>query len=170
MDEVILVDENDNEIGVMEKLEVHQRGKLHRAFSILVFNSSGELMLQKRARTKYHSGGLWTNTCCSHPKPGEKIQDAVRRQLRHEMGIEVDPKFFFKFRYRTALDNNLIENEFDHVFTGMYDGVPKLNRTEAEDWKFEGIPKLKQWMKKNPDQFTVWFRSIVDLLPENIQR
>lgn len=168
MDEIILVDENDNEVGVMEKLEAHRQGRLHRAFSMLVFNSSGELMLQRRARTKYHSGGLWTNTCCSHPRPGEKIQDSVRRQLCYEMGIEVDPKFIFKFKYRAVLDNNLIENEFDHVFIGMYDGVPKLNETEAEDWRFEDIPTLKEWMKNDPDLFTIWFRNIVDLLPQNI--
>jgi len=170
MEDVILVDENDNAVGVMEKLEVHRQGKLHRAFSILVFNSSGDLMLQRRARTKYHSGGLWTNTCCSHPKPGDKIQDAVRKQLHYEMGIEVEPKFIFKFKYHAKLDNNLIENEFDHVFTDIFDGSPKINMTEAEDWRFEGMPALKQWMKNDPDQFTVWFRKIVDLLPENIYR
>ena len=166
MDEIILVDEDDNEVGVLEKMEAHRQGKLHRAFSILVFNSSGELMLQKRARTKYHSGDLWTNTCCSHPKPGEKMLDAVRRQLLHEMGIEIDPKFAFKFKYRAVLNNDLIENEFDYVFTGVYDGVPKLNPAEAEDWRFEEMHTLKQWMKNNPDQFTVWFRNIIDLLTE----
>lgn len=170
MNEIILVDEDDNEIGVMDKMEVHRLGKLHRAFSILIFNSKGELLLQKRAQTKYHSGGLWTNTCCSHHKPGEPVIPGVRRQLLHEMGIDVEPKFIFKFKYRAALDNNLIEHEIDHVFTGTYEGAPNLNLLEAEDWRFESLSNVRQWMKEVPDQFTIWFKKIVEFLPEHVHQ
>jgi isopentenyl-diphosphate delta-isomerase len=168
MEQVILVDEDVREIGTMEKMEAHLLGKLHRAFSILVFNSRGELMLQKRAKTKYHSGGLWTNTCCSHPRPGEPINHAVQRKLRHEMGIDVEPLFSFKFVYKVALDNNLIENEIDYVFTATYDGLPLLNNNEVEDWRFESMSNIREQIKNEPEQFTVWFKKIVDMLREAI--
>ncbi|HTJ47854.1 MAG TPA: isopentenyl-diphosphate Delta-isomerase, partial [Cyclobacteriaceae bacterium] len=117
MEHVILVDERDDAIGTMEKIEAHEKGLLHRAFSILLFNSKGEFLLQKRSKKKYHSGGLWTNTCCSHPLPDEQIEEATRRKLKQEMGIEVKTEFAYKFIYKTNLDKNLIEHEYDHVYT-----------------------------------------------------
>lgn len=125
MEHVILVDQNDNAIGTMEKLEAHQKGILHRAFSILLFNTKGELLLQKRSRLKYHSSSLWTNTCCSHPLPDEPMQQATRRKLKQEMGIDLQTEFAYKFTYRSNLDNGLIEHECDHVFIGTFDGDRK---------------------------------------------
>ncbi|MBI3218718.1 MAG: isopentenyl-diphosphate Delta-isomerase [Bacteroidetes bacterium] len=161
MEHVILVDEADREIGTMEKLEAHQKGLLHRAFSILVFNSSGEMLIQKRAKTKYHSGGLWTNACCSHPVPNEDIEIAVKRRLKFEMGIEIIPAFAYKFTYRTPLDKNLIEYEVDHVFKGIYDGTPSVNHEEVEDWKYCSLSELHQQVDQNPDAFTYWFKLIL---------
>jgi isopentenyl-diphosphate delta-isomerase len=120
--EVILVDSEDNPIGTMEKMEAHEKGLLHRAFSVLIFNSKGQMLLQKRARSKYHSGGLWTNTCCSHPAPNESVAEAAKRRLKEEMGIDAEPKFAYKFIYKTPLDQNLVEHEVDHVFTATFDG------------------------------------------------
>ncbi|MFY8037198.1 MAG: isopentenyl-diphosphate Delta-isomerase [Cyclobacteriaceae bacterium] len=164
MEHVILVDENDREIGTMEKLEAHQKGLLHRAFSILVFNSKGEMLIQKRATTKYHSGGLWTNACCSHPVPQEDIFIAVKRRLKFEMGIELQPTFDYKFTYRTSLDKNLIEYEVDYVFKGIYDGAPQVNRDEVEDWKYCTLDELHQQVRSNPDAFTYWFKLILEHL------
>src|SRR5688572_12077294 len=114
MEQVILVDENDKEIGTLEKIEAHRKGLLHRAFSVLLFNSKGELLLQKRSSKKYHSAGLWTNTCCSHPKPGESVKEAASRRLQEEMGVNSNPEFAYSFIYKTELENGLIEHEFDH--------------------------------------------------------
>lgn len=164
MEHVILVDEQDNIMGTMEKIEVHQKGILHRAFSILLFNSQGEILLQKRATTKYHSGGLWTNTCCSHPLPGESMQQATSRKLEQEMGINVPLKFEYKFLYRTNLGENLTEHELDHVYTGVFNGVPIINPEEVEDWKFVDIKSLRTNMFQNPDDYTVWFRIIMERL------
>jgi isopentenyl-diphosphate Delta-isomerase len=162
MEKVILVDENDNAIGTMEKLEAHQKGILHRAFSVLLFNSKGEILLQKRALHKYHSGGLWTNTCCSHPQPDESIEQATRRKLIQEMGIDVNPTFAFKFVYRIELDKGLVENELDHVFIGTFDGQPHINHEEVEDWKFMNVSTLRADMQNNPDAYTHWFRIIMN--------
>src|SRR5690349_19964529 len=118
MEQVILVDEHDREIGLMEKMEAHRKGVLHRAFSVVLFNSKGEVLLQKRSKNKYHSAGLWTNACCSHPRPNEPLQVAVKRRLQEEMGIDVDPQYLYKFLYQVELQNNLIEHELDHVFIG----------------------------------------------------
>ena len=118
MEKVILVDEQDKAIGAMDKMEAHRRGILHRAFSILIFNSKGETLLQKRSKNKYHSGGLWTNACCSHPTPDESIDEATRKRLKHEMGIDLQPDFAYKFIYKSKLDKNLIEHELDYVYTG----------------------------------------------------
>lgn len=158
----MLVNDHDEETGVMEKMEAHRTGSLHRAFSVLLFNSRGEMLLQKRAQTKYHSSGLWTNTCCSHPRPGESLEEATRRKLRQEMGIEANPRFAFKFQYKAPLDNQLIEYEIDHVFIGQFDGEPVLNEHEAEDWKFVDLHSLKQQIHTDPQQFTPWFRLILD--------
>jgi isopentenyl-diphosphate delta-isomerase len=133
---VASVDENDNIIGEEEKIKAHQEGKLHRAFSIFVFNSKGQMLIQKRAKEKYHSGGLWTNTCCSHPRPGEPIEKAAHRKLKEEMGFDCEIKEIFSFIYKVKFDNGLFENEYDHVFLGKFDGKPMPDSTEVEDWMF----------------------------------
>lgn len=161
MEKVILVDLDDKVKGTMEKMEAHEKGLLHRAFSILLFNSRGELLMQKRAASKYHSAGLWTNTCCSHPRPEETLEDATRRKLKQEMGIDIQPEFAYKFIYKVALDNNLTEYEYDYVFTGLFDGEPKINRDEVEDWRFISMNTLVEEMKSHPDNFTHWFKLII---------
>ena len=161
MEHVILVDKDDNEIGTMEKMEAHQKGLLHRAFSVLIFNSKGEWLIQKRAGSKYHSAGLWTNTCCSHPRPGEKIEQAASRRLKEEMGIEAESKLSHTFIYKTHLGNGLIENELDYVFTGTFDDVPVINPTEVEDWKFMSLTNLKKEIEERPSEFTPWFKIIL---------
>tara|TARA_B100000927_G_scaffold286793_1_gene278796 strand:+ start:43 stop:555 length:513 start_codon:yes stop_codon:yes gene_type:complete len=162
MDDVILVDKEDNQVGLMQKLEAHQKGLLHRAFSVFIFNSEYKLLLQKRAISKYHSGGLWTNTCCSHPREGEDIIDAANRRLSEEMGIKTSLRKVFEFTYRAELDNNLIENEFDHVLYGVYDHDPILNKEEAEDFKWVDMETLKSDISANSDKYTVWFKIAFD--------
>ncbi len=161
MDHVILVNAEDRAIGTMEKLEAHQKGLLHRAFSILIFNSQGKMLVQKRAKTKYHSGGLWTNACCSHPQPSESIEDAARRRLHEEMGIEANPKFAYKFTYKTTLDKNLIEYEVDHVLTATFDGEPTINEQEVEDWKYVSLEEIQKDAQLNPHLYTEWFKLIL---------
>lgn len=161
-DLVILVDESDNEIGYLDKLEAHQKGILHRAFSVLIFNSAGELLLQKRADHKYHSSGLWTNTCCSHPKPNEPMVDAVQRRLKEEMGIECETNFAYKFLYRAALDHGLVEHELDYVFTGICDDKPVINAHEVADWKFVSLAEVRKDLVKNPEAYTFWFTEILN--------
>lgn len=162
MEHVILVDENDSPIGTMEKLEAHQKGVLHRAFSVLLFNSKGELLIQKRSGNKYHSAGLWTNTCCSHPRPDETLTDAAKRRLREEMGIDVAVKSLYSFVYKVNLDKGLIEHELDHVLIGHFDGRPELNNNEVSDWRYASIPQLKKEIQENPDNFTHWFKLILN--------
>jgi isopentenyl-diphosphate delta-isomerase len=162
MEHVILVDEHDHEIGTMEKMEAHQKGLLHRAFSLLIFNSKGEMLLQQRAISKYHSGGLSTNTCCSHPLPGETIEQAGKRKLQQEMGFSCDLSYSHKFIYKVQLDNDLIEHEWDYVLIGYYDGIPAINEHEAQAWKFESIDSIQKDAKQNPDQYTCWFKLILN--------
>jgi len=162
MEEVILVNSKDEEVGRAEKLEAHQKGLLHRAISVLVFNSAGELLLQKRANHKYHSGGLWTNTCCSHPRPNETSLAAAKRRLLEEMGIHSHPSFAYKFIYKTALDNQLVEHEYDHVYITTSNDKPMLNPDEATDFKYVSIDKLKTEIDNNPDDYTVWFKIIME--------
>lgn len=162
MEHVVLVDQEDNAIGTMEKMEAHRKGILHRAFSILLFNSKGELLLQKRAISKYHSGGLWTNTCCSHPLPDEDIEAAARRKLKQEMGIELQPEFAYKFIYKTNLDKGLVEHECDHVFIGSFDGTPTINHEEVEEWKFSDLNSILIDISKHPQAYTSWFKLIVN--------
>lgn len=165
MEEVILVDTNDSEIGKMEKMQAHIEGRLHRAFSIFVFNSKGELLLQQREKGKYHSGGLWTNTCCSHPRVGEDINEAVHRRLKEEMGFDCDLSEKKTFLYHAKFDNNLIEHELDHIFIGYYNGVPIPNKEEVENWKWISTKDLKKELEAEPDKFTYWFKfSIEDVL------
>ena len=158
---IILVDENDNKIGIGEKLKVHQDGKLHRAFSILVFNSKKELLIQQRAATKYHSANLWSNTCCSHPKPNETLKKAVKRRLKEEMRIKSDLNEIFSFIYKVNL-GNLIEHEFNHVFIGRFEGNPRPNKEEVKDWKWVNLKELQKDLKKNPEKYAYWFRIILD--------
>ena len=138
-EQIILVDDNDNEIGTMEKQEAHLKGKLHRAISVFIFNSKGDLLLQQRAISKYHSGGLWSNACCTHPRKGESTEKAAKRRLVEEMGMRCDLNFRFSFVYRAELTNGLIEHEFDHVYFGESDDEPILNAEEAENFKYENI-------------------------------
>lgn len=157
MEQVILVDELDNEIGLMEKLEAHRKGLLHRAFSVFVFNHKGQLMLQQRAISKYHSGGLWTNTCCSHPRPGEKIIDAGRRRLKEEMGFCCELKPQFNFIYKAQV-GELIEHELDHVLFGFFEDKPQINREEVEDWKWMDLAAIEKDLEQNQKLYTEWFR------------
>ena len=157
-EKVILVDKNDNQVGLMPKLEAHEKGILHRAFSVFIFNSKYELLLQKRSSSKYHSGGLWTNTCCSHPREGEDILDAANRRLDEEMGIKTSLRKVYDFIYKAELDNQLTEHEFDHVFYGVCDNDPILNKDEAEDFKWVDMEKLNNDIIKNEDNYTVWFK------------
>lgn len=159
MERVILVDKKDRAVGTEEKIKAHLQGKLHRAFSILIFNKKGEILIQKRLRSKYHSGGLWTNTCCSHPRPKENLFSAAKRRLKEEMGIECNLKETFSFIYKAKV-GDLIENEFDHVFVGQFDGRPQPNKNEVEDWKWITIKNLKKDLKENPKKYTPWFKII----------
>ena len=157
--DVILIDENDAPIGTEEKLAAHQKGLLHRAISDFVFNSKGELLIQKRAHTKYHSGGLWTNTCCSHPAPGEDTAVAAHRRLQYEMGFDCELRRIGGLLYKTVFDNSLTEHEYTHIFTGKYAGpVDKVNPDEVEDWKWVAPDKLLDDMRKNPSAYTYWFK------------
>ncbi len=157
MEEVILVDEQDVEIGTLEKMEAHIQGKLHRAFSIFIFNDNGEMLLQQRAIEKYHSGGLWTNTCCSHPRPGENNNEAASRRLMEEMGFTTTLSKIFDFKYHALFDNGLIEHEFDHVFTGTYDGIITPDVKEVKDFQFLSIQNIKSEINLNPEKYTAWF-------------
>lgn len=156
---VILVNESDQEIGIMEKLEAHEKGLLHRAFSIFLVNNKGQILLQQRALSKYHTPGLWTNTCCSHPAPGETIQDAAIRRLNEEMGISgIELNFLFDFIYYKEFPNGLIEHEFDHVLIGKFNGEPQLNPNEANDARWMYPEEIHEWIELNPDNFTYWFK------------
>lgn len=166
---VVLVDVTGREVGTAEKIEAHRAGQLHRAFSIFVFNTLGEMLLQKRAETKYHSGGLWTNTCCSHPRPGEDPQHAAKRRLYEEMGFQCELTEFFSFVYHVELDNNLFEHELDHVFIGCYDGMPTPNPEEVTDWKWVSISSLKRDVRENPQNYTHWFKLVLDAVVEQHQ-
>lgn len=165
---VILVDENDVSKGVMEKMEAHQKGELHRAFSVFVFNSKNELLLQRRALDKYHSGGLWTNTCCSHPLPEENLIESAHKRLQEEMGFDCILNNTFHFIYKTELDNGLTEHELDHVFIGHYDNNPVLNNEEAMDWQYMAIDEIKENLKINPEHYTAWFKIVFDRVLEHI--
>lgn len=160
-EQVILVDENDNALGTMEKMEAHRKGLLHRAFSVILHNDKGELLLQKRADSKYHSAGLWTNTCCSHPRPGEKTNHAVARRLKEEMGITVKAEFAYSFVYKTILEDGLIEHEYDHVYVGICNDKPEMNIHEVQDWKYISLETLKQDVVQHPDHYTHWFKLIL---------
>jgi len=163
MQKVILVDDNDRQVGLEDKLKAHQNGgKLHRAFSVFIFNSKGETMLQQRAMSKYHTPGKWTNACCSHPMPGETTIAAAHRRLKEEMGFDCDMEEKFSFVYKAEVGNGLTEHEYDHVIFGKYDGKPKLNKQEAMAYKWISLTKLKEELQRNPEDFTPWLRIVVD--------
>jgi isopentenyl-diphosphate delta-isomerase len=157
-EQVILVDENDNQIGLMNKMEAHEKALLHRAFSIFVFNSKGKLLIQQRALTKYHSGGEWANTCCSHQRSGESTLEAAHRRLQEEMGFDVDLEEVFQFTYKKEFGNGLTEHEYDHVVFGYYDETPNINPEEVADWKYVDLAQLKIDIEINPEQYTIWLQ------------
>ena len=165
-DEVILVDESDREIGTAPKLRAHEEGALHRAFSVFLFNSRDELLLQRRADDKYHSGGLWSNTCCSHPRPGEETDDAAVRRLEEEMGLAVPLQQVFAFTYREAFADGLWEHEFDHVYIGRTDADPRPDPAEVAGWRWVPVGEVASEVESHPERFTVWFREPFEELVE----
>lgn len=159
IEEVILVDKNDVECGTMEKMEAHRNGgTLHRAFSVFIFNTKGELLLQRRAEHKYHSSGLWTNTCCSHPRPGETTREAGNRRLEEEMGMQCKLIELFNFEYKAEVEDGMTEWEIDHVLLGLTDVEPKINTNEVAEWKYMPLDEIDSDLKSNPHNYTEWFK------------
>ncbi|MDA9879271.1 isopentenyl-diphosphate Delta-isomerase [Flavobacteriaceae bacterium] len=161
-EKVILVDSEDKPIGTLPKMEAHEKGVLHRAFSVFILNQKGELMLQKRAHHKYHSPGLWTNTCCSHQREGEQNIEAGMRRLDEEMGFSVTLEELFSFIYKAPFDNGLTEHELDHVMLGHYEEVPQINTEEVAEWKWMSLIDIEADIAINPDEYTVWFKIIFE--------
>lgn len=166
--EVILVDHLDRPTGKMEKLEVHEKGLLHRAVTVYVFNSRQELLLQRRASDKYHCGGLWSNTCCGHPYPHESTQDAAERRLREEMGMEVSLTPMFELSYNLPLSNGLTEHEYGHVFFAVCDRLPQLNPQEADAFDYRSLATIERQMRQQPQQFTPWFLHTFPRIPAHL--
>lgn len=160
-DTVVLVDENDCAIGEMEKLEAHVKGVLHRAFSVLIFNGKGEMLIHQRAAGKYHGANLWTNACCSHPRPGKDVLESAQERLQYEMGLSCELEKRFSFLYRASVENNLIEHEFDHVFTGITDRQPQPNPEEVQDYKWISMDALREDVAAHPERYTFWFRKVM---------
>lgn len=158
---LILVNENDEPIGSMEKMEAHEKALLHRAFSVFIFNSEGKLLLQQRAFDKYHTPGLWTNTCCSHPFPGEETKEAAIRRLKEEMGMQLDLEYVTKFQYKVVFDNHLTEHEIDHVFVGYTNKLPIINKEEVNDYLHIEMNDLMADINKYPQKYTPWFKIIL---------
>jgi len=156
-EQVILVDEQDRQLGFMGKMEAHEKALLHRAFSIFIFNAKGEMLLQQRSYDKYHSGGLWTNACCSHPRPGETTDAAAKRRLKEELGFETHLEKIFDFTYTAPFDNGLTENEFDHVYVGYFDGEINLNTDEVHHFEYRTLEDIAASMQSDNDQYTAWF-------------
>ena len=159
---LIAVDEHDRETGTVEKMAAHRQGVLHRAFSIFVFDDADRLLLQRRASGKYHSGGLWSNTCCSHPRAGESLLDAAHRRLREEMGFDCALDPVYGFVYRAVLDGGLVEHEYDHVLAGRFQGTPVPDATEVDDWEWVSLPLVQSRFDENPNAFTAWFKHALD--------
>ena len=157
-EEVILVNEQDEQTGTIEKMEAHRKALLHRAFSVFIFNPKGEMLLQQRAMGKYHSAGLWTNTCCSHPRPGEEIEAAALRRLKEEMGIDGLIKKIFDFVYRSEFENGLTEYEFDHVYSGTYSGQLNPDQKEVKDYCFRTMEDIEHDLKYHPEKYSSWFK------------
>lgn len=169
-EQVILVDEQDNEIGLMSKMEAHEKGLLHRAFSIFIFNDKGEMLLHQRAKHKYHSGGLWTNACCSHPRQGETLKEAANRRLMEEMGMTCEVEKFFSFTYKSKLDKGLYEHEFDHVFIGHTNTLPNINPEEVEAYKYMHPDEIRADINTHPEQYTEWFKICFNRVMEEIEK
>ncbi|MCI7376696.1 MAG: isopentenyl-diphosphate Delta-isomerase [Bacteroidales bacterium] len=165
---VVLVDELDNKVGLMEKMEAHINPTLHRAFSIFIFNSKNEMLLQQRALSKYHTPGLWTNTCCSHPRDGESLHDATKRRLQEEMGMQCELKEAFSFIYKADVMQGLVEHEFDHVFIGTSDDLPIINKDEVESFRYDTVENIKADIERNPQNYTAWFKIAFDKLLETL--
>ncbi len=165
---VILVNNQDQPIGLVGKMQAHEDGALHRAVSVFIFNSHGDVLLQKRASTKYHGAGLWTNTCCTHPREGESSEDCALRRLREEMGFETSVEERFSFVYKAEVENGLIENEFDHVFFGVYDGPIQPDSNEVEDYTFVQLDKVVKDAEHNPEKYSIWFRIIIDKFRDHL--
>jgi isopentenyl-diphosphate delta-isomerase len=161
---LVRVDHDDQEIGVVDKMSAHREGVLHRAFSVFVFDRSGRLLLQRRALDKYHSGGLWSNTCCSHPRPGERPLDAAHRRLEEEMGFDCPLTGGYAFTYRIDVGNGLVEHEFDHVFVGQFDGEPRPDRAEVDGWAWTPLDEVCADVVTRPSEYTVWLRIVLDRL------
>ncbi len=159
---LIAVDVHDREAGVVDKMTAHREGILHRAFSIFVFDEVDRLLLQRRAAGKYHSGGLWSNTCCSHPRAGESLLDAAHRRLGEEMGFDCSLQPVFGFVYRAALDAGLVEHEYDHVLVGRFRGTPAPDAREVDEWKWEHVPAVQSQLAAGPEAFTAWFKLALD--------
>jgi isopentenyl-diphosphate delta-isomerase len=162
MEEVVLVDAQDAPLGTMEKMEAHRRGLLHRAFSVFLFHPNGDMLIHRRAKEKYHSGGLWTNACCSHPRQGETTEEAAHRRMMEELGIDCSIDEKFSFIYRAELDKGLIEHELDHVFFGQFNGNLRPNPEEVMDWKFISTEELEAKLAAHPEKFTEWFKIALD--------
>jgi isopentenyl-diphosphate delta-isomerase len=158
LQQLILVNENDEFVGVMEKMEVHRKGLLHRAFSVFIFDKEGKMLLQKRSLEKYHSAGLWTNACCSHPIPGESVEDAAQRRLYEELGISTALQKIFVFTYKAKVENDLIEHEFDHVFAGEYDGNIQWDQEEVAECRLIDLNTIRSELENSPELYTAWFR------------
>ena len=167
-EQVILVNEKDEQIGLMPKQEAHERAVLHRAFSVFIFNDKKELMLQQRAFEKYHSPGLWTNTCCSHQRDGESNIAAGKRRLQEEMGFVTELSETTSFIYKAPFDNGLTEHEYDHILIGKYNGIPIFNTKEVAAWKWMPLEEVKEGINKNPQQYTAWFKIIFDRFYKHI--
>ncbi|SUY46897.1 isopentenyl-diphosphate delta-isomerase [Clostridium putrefaciens] len=165
---ILLVDQDDKEIGYGEKAEVHKKGIFHRAFSIFIFNSKGELLLQKREKNKYHSPSLWTNTCCSHQRMGENLNEATHRRLKEEMGFDAELEEIFKFSYNIEFNENLHENEYDHVFIGKHNGEVTINPKEVEEFKWVDLKELNKDIKEFPKRYTYWFKLSIGKVIEYI--
>lgn len=169
VENVVLVDEQDNETGVMDKMEAHRSGKLHRALSVFIFNTEGKWLLHKRAAGKYHSENLWTNTCCSHPRPQESVAAAAQRRLLEEMGLTCKIEHSFTLKYRAELEYGLIEHEYDHVFLGVSDAVPLSNPLEVSEWKYVSTGELVEMVKLFPEMFTAWFKLIYPQVAQKLK-
>ncbi|TCK66799.1 isopentenyl-diphosphate delta-isomerase [Winogradskyella wandonensis] len=167
-EQVILVNENDEQIGLMPKMEAHEKAVLHRAFSVFIFNKNNELMLQQRALHKYHSPGLWTNTCCSHQRDGESNLEAGKRRLKEEMGFVTDLEETTSFIYKAPFDNGLTEHELDHIMVGYYEDSPKINPDEVADWKWMLLDDVKDDIFQHPESYTAWFKIIFEKFYEHI--
>ena len=169
-EKVVLVDDSNNQVGLMPKMEAHLKGVLHRAFSVIIFNNNGEVMLQKRASTKYHTPSLWSNTCCSHQRENEDNISAGKRRLNEEMGFITQLYDFESFIYKVSFSNGLIEHEFDHILVGIYNGLPNINLDEVDEWKWVSIDELVNDMQDNSEKYTAWFKIIINKYSQSLKK